>query len=864
MSYFKDADHLYQVIGTTLTTALEEEPAMKTKMARSGMIFRFSYHEPEAVITVDCTGGRAEVLPGEAGQALKPDFELFLSGDAAHLFWSGRLNLAAAIARREMVARGSVAKAMKLLPALRPALRHYPEVLRRLGFESMIVAGPSGAGRLARSPLFDRVRRLRSRLVRDVPTLAEVDLSPYRMDIPGPGGPAAPPGGRSSEVVPPGEELELRLEMLRRMLLIRAFEEAVARDFADNRLPTMAVHLSTGQEAVAVGACFAMGEADLMTTTHRGHGHMIARGADVKAMMAELYGRTTGLCRGRGGSLHVTEAAIGAVGANGIVGASTLLGAGTALAQSFMKTGGATVVFMGDGATNQGMFHEGVNLASVWDLPAVFVVENNLYGEFTSVEQHCSARRIVDRAAGYGLEGIRVDGNDVLAVHGAVAGALAGARTDGKPVLIECLTYRWRGHMEGDAQTYRSRDEEAEWRARCPVESFRAVLAEEGTLDDESFETMRREAEAAVDEAVEFARSSPDPDVDAVGESLFSPEPAEVLEGVAAVAAAGEPEEMTCSQAINLALAEEMRLDSGVYLLGEDVSLGGYMGVTVDLVDEFGPDRIRDTPISEYAIVGSSVGAAMMGMRPVAEILFSDFLTCCLDPIVNQAAKLRYMSGGQYSIPLVIRTPGGAGFGMAAQHSQSLEAMLMGVPGLIVAVPSCAADARGLLKTAIRSNNPVLFFEHKLLYTDIGPVPAGEHLVPFGQCDVKRPGRDVTVVALGYMVNVALDAAEELSADGIEVEVVDPRTLAPLDTEGILRSVFRTGRLLTMEEGHLDGGMGAEVLARVAETAPRALKSPPARIASMRTPHPYNMKLEYHMTPKKEWIVEKVRRMFGE
>jgi len=827
------------------------------------MIFRFSYHDPEAVITVDCTGGRVEVLAGEAGLTLKPDFELFLSGDAAHLFWSGRLNLAAAIARREMVARGSIAKAMKLLPSLRPALRHYPDVLRRLGHESMIVSGPSGARRLSHSPLLKGVRSLRASLGSKSPPLDKIDLSPYRIDIPGPGGPAAPPGGRSSEVIPPRDEGDLQIEMLRRMLLIRAFEEAVARDFTDNRLPTMAVHLSTGQEAVAVGACFPMGEADLMTTTHRGHGHMIARGADVNAMMAELYGRETGLCRGRGGSLHVTEAAIGAVGANGIVGASTLIGAGTALAQSFLKTGGATVVFMGDGATNQGMFHEGVNLASVWNLPVVFVVENNLYGEFTPVERHCSARRIVDRASGYGIEGIQVDGNDVLAVYGAMAEALASARVGGRPVLIECLTYRWRGHMEGDAQTYRSRDEEAEWRARCPIERFRAALTEEGTIDDASFDAMRREAGDAIDTAVEFARSSPDPDVGAVGEDLFSPEPVKVLEGVQAGASDGEPEEMTCSQAINLALAEEMRRDERVYMLGEDVSLGGYMGVTVDLVDEFGPERIMDTPISEYAIVGSSVGAAMMGLRPVAEILFSDFLTCCLDPIINQAAKLRYMSGGQYSIPLVIRTPGGAGFGMGAQHSQSFEALLMGVPGLIVAVPSSPADARGLLKTAIRSSNPVLVFEHKLLYTNIGPVPAGDHLIPFGRCDVKRVGGDVTVVALGYMVTVAVEAAEALAAEGIEVEVIDPMTLAPLDTEGILRSVFKTGRLITMEEGHLDGGMGAEVLARVSEVAPRALKFPPARIASMRTPHPYNMKLEYHMTPKKEWVEERVRRMFA-
>jgi pyruvate/2-oxoglutarate/acetoin dehydrogenase E1 component len=294
--------------------------------------------------------------------------------------------------------------------------------------------------------------------------------------------------------------------------------------------------------------------------------------------------------------------------------------------------------------------------------------------------------------------------------------------------------------------------------------------------------------------------------------------------------ALGESVVMTSSEAINLALREEMERDASVVLLGEDVSLGGYLAVTKGLVDRFGPERVRDTPISENAIVGGAVGAAMNGLRPVAEILFADFLTVCADPLINQAAKLRYMSGGQYSVPLVVRTPGGTGLGMAAQHSQSLESLFMNIPGLIVAAPGTPRDCRAVLKAAIRSNNPVLFFEHKLLYLVEGPVPVGDDVAPLGSARVVREGRDVTVVALSYMVQVALEAAAELEKDGIDVEVIDPRTIAPFDIETVLRSVEKTRRLVTVEENPVRGGFGAEVVARVAAAAHGMLASAPVRV----------------------------------
>lgn len=555
--------------------------------------------------------------------------------------------------------------------------------------------------------------------------------------------------------------------------------------------------------------------------------------------------------------MHVTDIAVGAIGANGIVGASSLLATGTALAFAQRQENRVAVAFMGDGATNQGMFHEAINLAAVWNLPVLFVVENNGYGEFTPQERHMRIERIADRAAAYGILGVTVDGNDVDQVYHAAKRAVADIREGKGPVLLECQTYRWRGHMEGDAGEYRTREEVESWKARCPIRKMSERLIAEGLITEKDHEQMQTESRDAVEQALHFALESPEPDPRTIRTDVFVDD-APLPPGPSP----GASQSITGSAAINRALAEEMRRDDSVVLLGEDVSLGGYMAVTIGLAEEFGLDRVRDTPISEYAIVGAAVGAAMSGLRPVAEILFSDFITCCMDPLVNQAAKLRYMSGGQYRLPLVVRLPGGAGLGMAAQHSQSLESLLMGIPGLLVAAPSSPRDARALLKTAIRSDNPVLFYEHKLLYLAPGEVPDAEEWLPFGQAEVKRSGRDLTVVGLLYTVSLALEAAELLSAEGIDVEVVDPRTLVPLDMKTILKSVAKTGRLITIEEGPVRGGWGAEVVARVASAAHGLLKAPPVRLGSSDNPIPYNKSLENLSVPNVERIAEEIRKMF--
>lgn len=809
------------------------------------MVVRFRWRDPEGEATIDLREAPIRFTLGPSD--LAADVEMTQTADVAHQFWLGRLNVPQAIASRKVVSRGSVTKALKLLPAVQPAFALYRDVLRATGKAHLVPSAP----RRRKQPWWQRLRVARKSPPLDV-SISEnwgIPLAGHDLVLPevGADGPRTPT-----------DPNERAIAMVRAMIRIRVFEDHLARAFAAGDLPTEAIHLSTGQEATAVGACMALDPHDTIVTTHRGHGHMLAKGADAEAMLAEIYGKATGLCHGKGGSMHVTQATIGALGANGIVGASSLIATGAALAAKLSGRASVSVAFLGDGATNQGMTHEAMNFAAVFDLPVVFVVENNQYGEFTPLDRHTRAVRLSDRAVAYGIPGMRVDGNDAEEVFDAVSRAVARARNGDGPTLVECLTYRWRGHMEGEEVVYRTPEEIASWRALDPISMLSKRLEARQILSDEVVAEIRREVEDDLAEIARRVKDAPEPPLSILYDHVYAPEPAALYNPTMIPP---ESRDITYSDALREALVEELERDDRVFLLGEDVTQGGYFAVTRGLEERF-PGRILDTPISEYAIVGSAVGAAIAGRRPVAEILFSDFLTCCMDPLINQAAKLRYMAGGQYALPLVVRTPGGAGLGMAAQHSQSLEPLLTGIPGLIVIAPATAADAKGLLKAAIRSSNPVLFFEHKLLYLQTGPVPKGEYIVPIGTAAVVREGVDATVVAVGAMVWHALSAAESLAADGVEVEVVDIRTLVPLDTETILRSVAKTGRLVTAEEAPRVHGFGAEITARVVEHLPPSrLKAPVRRVGAAHVPIPYAKNLEQVATPGEAEIVEAVRRV---
>ncbi|MGM0653315.1 MAG: alpha-ketoacid dehydrogenase subunit beta [Bacillota bacterium] len=319
-------------------------------------------------------------------------------------------------------------------------------------------------------------------------------------------------------------------------------------------------------------------------------------------------------------------------------------------------------------------------------------------------------------------------------------------------------------------------------------------------------------------------------------------------------------EQITYGQAVRDAMREELQRDENVFLMGEDIGVyGGAFGITFGMIDEFGSDRVRDTPISEAAIVGAGVGAAMVGMRPIVEIMFSDFLTLASDQIMNQAAKIHYMLGGKANVPLVVRTPGGSGTGAAAQHSQSLEALFAHIPGLKVVMPSSPYDVKGLLKTAIRDDNPVVFFEHKLLYSKKGEVPDTDYTVPFGEAEIKKSGSDITIFATSIMVHRVLEAAEQLANENISVEIIDPKTLVPLDTETIIKSVIKTGRLMIVQEACKRGGFASEVAAEVIESeAFGYLDEPIRRLAGKNIPIPYSKYLEAAAVPQVEDIVEAV------
>lgn len=639
------------------------------------------------------------------------------------------------------------------------------------------------------------------------------------------------------------------LELHRRMLVIRGFEQRVAKLYADGEVPGF-VHLSIGQEASAVGACWPLGPADVITSTHRGHGHCLAKGLDPLAMFAELMAKDRSTNRGRGGSMHIADPTLGVFGANGIVGAGLPIAAGAAAAAQLRADGSIAVAFFGDGAVAQGAFHEAVNLAAVWALPVVFFCENNGYAEFSAAaDQH--AAPLAARAAGYGVGYRAVDGNDVVAVADVMAEVVAGVRAGGGPVIVEATTYRWHGHYEGDPERYRSPAELAEWQERDPL------VVHAARLDADEVAALEKTVAEELDGAVEAARRLDAPPTSALFDFVLRPRPA-IPEPAAPPA---DAEVFRTMDAVRLALEAELESDERVFVAGVDVGAGGNVfGLTRGLRDRFG-DRVRDTPISETAVMGLGVGAAMAGMRPVVELMYLDFVGVCLDQLLNQAAKLPFMTGGAAEMGLVVRTQFGAGRSSGSQHSQSLEAILAHIPGLTVVMPSNPADTYGLLRAAIQDPNPVVFIENRLQYGMKGPQPPADHLVPIGRAAVARAGTDVTVVSVSRMVQECLAAAEVLAGEGTSVEVIDLRTVAPLDTATIVASVQRTGRVLIAHEAVVPFGIGAEIAAVVGQEAFWALDAPIERVGAAATPAPYAPGLEAAWLPGRDDIAAAIRRL---
>jgi len=658
----------------------------------------------------------------------------------------------------------------------------------------------------------------------------------------------------ASNDAPPAPSRAELVEMQRRMLLIRGFEERVAALYRDG-LVSGFVHLSIGQEAAAVGACWSLRPDDVITSTHRGHGHCLAKGLDPVGMFAELMGRDQGTNRGRGGSMHIADPALGIFGANGIVAAGLPIATGAAAAAQLRGADRVALAFFGDGAAAQGAFHEALNLAAVWRLPVIFFCENNGYSEFSPTSSQ-QAASLEHRAGGYGLPYVAVNGNDVVTAATAMRDVVEAARSGDGPAVVEANTYRWHGHYEGDPQRYRSADEVREWQERDPLTLHRRRLLESG-VSGADLEALESSVSNELDTAVDRARSYASPSAATLFDFVVRrrptiPEPSEP---------ADDAPTYRTMDAIRSALESELAADERVFLAGVDVGAGGNVfGLTRGLRDRFGP-RVRDAPISETAIVGLAVGAAMAGMRPVVEIMYLDFIGVCFDQLLNQAAKLPFMTGGSAEMALTVRTQFGAGRSSGSQHSQSLEALLAHIPGLTVVMPSTPADTYGLLRASIEDPNPVVFIENRLLYGMKGPQPPADHLVPIGRSAVVRPGSDVTVVSVSRMVHEAVASAAELATEGVSVEVIDLRTVAPLDMEPVLASVRKTGRLLIAHEAVVPFGIGAEIAAAVARDGFWHLDAPIERVGAAATPPPYAPELERAWLPDRQEITDAVRRM---
>ncbi|HYH49696.1 MAG TPA: dehydrogenase E1 component subunit alpha/beta [Acidimicrobiia bacterium] len=625
-----------------------------------------------------------------------------------------------------------------------------------------------------------------------------------------------------------------------------------------------------GQEAIAVGLMAALQEGDFVLPLHRnlgvfttprglgGAARTAAPGAgsgsvDLDRLLRQLLGREGGFTEGRDRSFHFGTLEHGIVGMISHLGAMLPVADGLALAGRLRGEERVVAVFSGDGGASEGDFHEALNLAAVWRLPVIFLVENNGWGLSTPTSEQYACRDLADRAAGYGMPGVVIDGNDVLAVMAAVGEAAERGRRGDGPTLLEAKTYRMRGHEEASGTDYVPPDELARWRERDPLLRFESVLDGRRVLPASERGALRVEIAAEVDARVEAALAAPEPvstaerEVAAVyaAPGAPAPRPSVAEERRAGRPPVGPATELRYIDAISAALREAMRADESVVMLGQDIAeYGGAFKVTDGFVAEFGKERVRNTPIIESGALGCALGLALDGFHPMVEMQFGDFISCGWNQVANNLATTHYRWGAP--VPVVVRAPVGGGTGAGPFHSQNIEGYFANVPGLRIVAPATPADAKGLLLAAFDDPNPVLYLEHKALYrAERGSVPAGWYTVPFGSARIARSGRDATVVTYGVGVRWALEAAGILADEGAgDVEVIDLRSLRPWDTETVLASVERTGRALVLHEAPQTGGFGGELAAVIAERAFAHLDAPVARVGSTDTPVPFSRNLE--------------------